>query len=139
MAITTLAGFIDALEALSVTGVNKNFTNGPPRTLSTAQIPALWVELPESDDAILTFQAQGGWPSLRATMVIAAEPVAQSLQEVNFALCVTLLDNLATALRAASPGTFCKSGLKKWEMKQGFREIAGVGYWVITCTVEGAG
>lgn len=138
MAITTLTSFVNALEALSVTGVTKTYSEGPPRSLNTAQLPAMWVQLPWADDRPLTFGTQGGWPTLRAEIVIAYEVVAQSVQTANFTGTVTQIDNLNTAIRAAGATDFCKSGVE-WEVRQDIVLVGEYQYWAVIATVEGRG
>jgi len=137
MAITTYRAFIDALEALDVTGVVRCHTSGPPSGAPSAgDTPALYVRYPGSEEIPLVFGGQGGWPTLRAEVVVLVEPVAQSTQARNFDLSVDMMDNLATALRGAA--CIAKSKLR-WSMRMGEDLVAGTAYWAIMATVEGNG
>ncbi len=131
---TTYAAFIDALEALAITGVTKTF-QGPPASLDTADLPARWVQLPKGSDKLLTYQTSGGWPTLTADLVVALSPNAQDTQAGNFAAQVAMLDAVNAALRGAN---ITKSGLT-WEIRAGGVKVAGVDYWAVIATVTGKG
>lgn len=134
MAPTTYATFLAALAGLSVTGVTKKFTY-PPEALSSADLPAMWPQLPRGDDKPMTFGAAGGWPELIADLCIAVEPVGQSLQHSNFDTTVTALDNLGAALRGADIG----KGTLSWTIKSARITVAGIDYWGVVATVTGHG
>lgn len=134
MAVTTYAGFIDAIEALSVTGVARVF-QGPPAALSTADLPAMWCQVPRGDEKAITFQAAGGWPTLTVEVYLAIEPAAQNMQAENFAAQVAALDNLAAALRTLDVG---KAPLS-WELRAVTIAVAGANYWGVVATVTGRG
>ena len=137
MALTTYRAFIDALEALDITGVVRRYTHGPPSGApGTADTPALYVRYPGSEEIPLVFGEQGGWPTLRTEVVLLVEPVGQSTQARNFDLSVDMMDNLATALRAAA--CIAKSKLR-WSMRMGEDLVAGTAYWAVIATVEGNG
>lgn len=137
MAITTMSTFVNALEALSITGVTRTY-QGPPRKLDTANLPAKWCQIPNSDEGALTFGTHGGWPTLVAEMVIAYEPVAQSLQEANFPATVTLLGSVNTALRAAGTTALGKSHIE-WSIRQDMITVSEVPYWAVIATVTARG
>jgi len=137
MAITSMTTFVDALEALSVTGVVKTY-EGPPRALQTANLPAMWVQIPHGEEGALTFGTHGGWPTLTADLVIAYEPVAQNLQDANFKATVTQLDNVNTALRAATPTGIGKSFIE-WTIRQDMIMIAENYYWAVIATIIARG
>lgn len=134
MAITTYAAFVDAIEALTVTGVTKTY-QGPPAALNTADLPALWCQAPKGDEAALTFTASGGWPTLTVDVFVAIEPAAQSMQAHNFARQVAALDNLAAALRTVH---VCKAPLS-WSIRAAMISVAGADYWGVVATVTGRG
>lgn len=134
MAATTYAGFIDAIEALDVSGVTRVF-QGPPAALSTADLPALWCQAPQGDEDAVTFQATGGWPTLTVDVYVAIEPAAQNMQADNFAAQVEMLDNLVAALRGLSAG---KAPIS-WKARAATITVAGTSYWGIVATVTGRG
>lgn len=138
MAPTTYRSFVDALEALEVTGVVRRFTSGPPAgSTGVADTPAQYVRYPVGEEAPIVFGEQLGWPTLRAEIVILVEPVAQSTQPRNFDLSVDMMDNLSTALREATCIT--KSKLRVGSIRIGEDLVAGMSYWAVFATVEGHG
>uniref|UniRef100_A0A6M3KPN2 Uncharacterized protein n=1 Tax=viral metagenome TaxID=1070528 RepID=A0A6M3KPN2_9ZZZZ len=139
MAPTTYADFVYALEATDITGVQKQFFKGMPDSLSTAQLPCQWVQLPAGEEPILTFQTQGGWPTLTATLVVVINPIAQDLRGNNFDASLAMMDNISSALRSAAPLTYAKAGLINWEMRLEIVEVAGTLYWAILTDVTGRG
>jgi len=134
--MTTLTAFVTALGALDIDKVNRQF-DAPPADLNDADLPASWVQLPQSDEAPLTLQTNGGWPALRAQLVIAYGATAQSTQSDNFASTLELLDNTATVLKAEVK-TICKGGLT-WSIRPGIVEVAGHDYWAVIADVRGNG
>ena len=134
---TTMTAYVNALEALSITGVTKTY-QGPPRKLETADLPAAWVQLPTGEEGALTFGTHGGWPTLTAELVIAYEPVAQNMQEPNFQNTITQLDNLNTALRAVEPTGLGKSHIE-WTIRQDMVIVNNEPYWAVVATITGRG
>ena len=59
MAITTMREFVDALEAITITGVNRQWTQGPPTQANDADVPCSYVKLPNSSEGPLVLQNQG--------------------------------------------------------------------------------
>ena len=49
----TFRSFVDTLEAITVTGVERHFTQGPPGSLQDAMLPAKWVQLPRATEGAL--------------------------------------------------------------------------------------
>ena len=137
MAITTYTNFMAALGALSVSGVTTKF-NYIPGQVDTASLPLLFVRLPENNEGPLTADGEGGWPRLTAEVVIDVEPYAQNRHQQNYAATVTLIDALATALRAVAPGVVAKSKLS-WETRARQDYIGETLYWLIVARVTGNG
>jgi hypothetical protein len=135
---TTYRSFVDALEALTITGVERQYTQGPPvGSPAVADCPFQYVRYPGSDDErAIVFGEQGGFPHLRAELVIGVEPVGQNLTPENFDDTVDMMDNVATALRGAA----CISKAKIWwSLRQIIDTIAGQQYWAVLAIVEGRG
>lgn len=131
--ITSYATFTSGLAALSVTGVKRKFTE-PPASIGTGDLPAQWPGLPSGDEPQMTFGGGGGWPVLRADLVIAIEPVGQNTQSANYAATVAAMDNLSAALRSASIG---RSNLV-WSITSNVQVVVSdVTYWAVIATVEG--
>ena len=135
--MTTYRAFVDALEALVVTGVERRYTSGPPAgSTGVGDCPAQYVRLPAGNEAGIAFDGQGGWPSLSAELVILVEPVAQNRQPDNFDNTVDMMDALTTALQGAS--CYTKSKLS-WAIRQAIDTVAGQDYWAVVASVEGNG
>ena len=134
MAPTTYAAFIHGLEALAVAGVKRVF-QAPPTALSTADLPAMWAQMPKGDESPITFQGGGGWPTLAADVLICVEPAGQNVQLESFAAQVTALDSLSAALRGADIG---KAPLS-WNIRAVQIIVAGTAYWGVAATVTGRG
>jgi len=137
MASTTFRSFVDALEALEIDDVTRQYTQGPPvPPPATADCPFQYVRYPASDEIPIVFGEQGGWPTLRAELVIGIEPVAQNVGPENFDDTVDMMDNVTLALQSASCIT--KSKLR-WNIRQTIDTIAGQDYWAVVAAVEGSG
>lgn len=137
MAVTTYRSFVDALEDLTITGVARQYTQGPPLGQpGVADCPFQYVRYPASDEVPIVFGEQGGWPTLRAELVVGVEPVGQNTAFENFDDTVDMMDNVATALREADCITKSKI---RWGMRQAIDPVAGQNYWAVIATVEGSG
>ena len=133
VAITSYSTFTTALARLTVTGVERYYTH-PPTSLSTADLPAMWPGLPSGDEPMLTFKTKGGWPEMTCELTIAVEPVAQDRQSANYTNMITAMDNLSTALRAATFGR----GPITWTITGNAQvSVAGTTYWAVIATVTG--
>ena len=135
--MTTYRAFVDALEALTVTGVTRQFTQGPPSgATGVGDCPAQYVRAPSGNERPLVFGEQGGWATMTAEVVILVEPVGQNRQPDNFDNTVDMMDALTTALQGASCITKSKIN---WSIRQTIDTVAGMDYWAVVATVEGTG
>jgi len=136
--MTTYRSFVDALEALDITGVVRQYTQGPPvGAPGTADCPFQYVRYPGTDEEFaIVFGEQGGWADLRAELVIGVEPVGQNVTPENFDDTVDMMDNVRTALQGATCMT--KSKLR-WSLRQTIDTIAGQDYWAVVAQVRGNG
>lgn len=140
MAITTYTNFITALGDLVVSGVVTR-KDAQPNNAETADLPLSFPRPLVNDEMPLTVDATGGWPVLRAELVIALEPIGQNITPDNQVACVALIDNVNTALRA---GTATTLGLGRaplnWNVRVSPSLIIGDRqYWAVIATVEGRG
>ena len=133
--MTTFTAFVTALGSVDVTGVRRKYTYLPP---SLVDLPCQWPQIPASDEALITFEGAGGWPALRAELVIALEATAQSTQQDNFEDTLTMMDNLTTALRGVAAGTLAKSK-PVFAIRMAVVTVAGVDYWAAIATVSANG
>lgn len=127
--------FVDGLEALSVTGVTRVY-QGPPTELNEADLPSMWVQLPQGTEIPLAFGGSGYEVRLQAEVVIAVENLSLETQTVNFNAAVDMLDNLTTALRGSAAHALGISGPTSWTVRQGGVQVGRFLYWAITATVE---
>lgn len=136
MAPITMRTFVDGLEALSVTGVVRQHTQGPPAgATSTADLPAMFIHLPQISGATkMTLGNQGGGGSLEAQLIILVEPVAQNIHGVNWDATVDLADALETALIAAGCAI---GGVLGWSIRVTNWAVAEVMYWAVVADVSG--
>ena len=137
MPLTTFRSFVDLLEAMTVTGVSRNYTKGPPLgATGVADCPAKFIRYPSADEDRTTFGTQGGWPAFRTDVVIVVEPTGQNTAPANFDATVDMMDNLSEALRALT--CIVKSKMR-WNIRQTMEEVAGMQYWAVVASVEGSG
>ena len=133
--MTTITNFVTALGDVTITGVTSKL-NEPPRKLTTADLPAQWVQVPILERAPATFQSQGKlWDTHRAQLVVAFEAVGQNTQAANWSGVLTLLDNMWTAIAAAS----IVQGHIQYSIKQGIVTVAKIDFWAVVAEVEGHG
>jgi hypothetical protein len=133
--MTTITNFVTALGDIAITGVS-NKLNEPPRKLTTADLPAQWVQVPSLERAPATFQSQGKlWDTHRAQLVVAFEPVGQSTQAANWSGVLTLMDNVWSAIALAS----IVQGRLQYTIAQGIVTVADLTYWAVVAEVEAHG
>jgi len=130
------ADFVTALGGMSVTGVTASAT-APPRQVSTAQLPYLFPRLPVGNNSIETLASTPGIQSATCEVVVLLEAATQSTPALNFALALTMMDNLNTALTAlaASGGV-----VDDWSIRQDVEVTSdGTEYYALVATVTGSG
>ena len=130
----TVAAFVSALAGITVTGVTRKYTS-PPASLSTADLPAQWVQLPSvTDDAARTMAKHGQlWGLTTAQLVIAYDAVGQGTQAANWSGTVTMMDSVWSAL--ASSGSAIGRGRLTYTIRQGVANVAGNDYWAVIAEV----
>jgi hypothetical protein len=131
MADTTYLSFMAALQGLTVTGVTKK-AHEPPRQVSTADLPLQFVRLPTGVEEARTRDHPGGWLTITCELVVLLEPVMQSLPAVNFALTLTMLDNISAALR----GTQVGASLNRWTIRGDYITVGDTPFWGIVAAVS---
>jgi hypothetical protein len=132
--IITFREFVDVLEAVTVTGVTRLETRGPPEALSTAMLPVKWVMLPRATEGALVLGEHGGQQTMSCDIYIAVVPTVQNLQGANYDNTVDLMDNLMTALRAMGLCTI----RSRWtaDIRQTVVSVGQTEYWAIVCTIS---
>jgi|GEM_PF-5188659 len=126
--------FYQGLANLEVAGVKKRLPV-PPVSLSSADLPAQWVQFPQAEAGALTFQQGMAWPLLRAELVIAILPVGRERAEVPYAKVLDFMEALSEALQGAD---VCR-GSVFYTMYQDIITVAGNDYWAVIAEVEGRG
>ena len=134
MSITTYTLFMTDLAALTITGVTRAYTE-PPRQINTADLPCSYPSLPTGGENPVTGDVAGGWPTLRADLVIALEPWAQNTKAANFAATNTMMDRTSETLRYAD---LARSRIR-WTIRADVVTIGDTPYWAVVATVEGQG
>lgn len=92
----TVAQWVDAWQALTITGVTVMAT--PPLSLSTAQIPAAWPELPGTSQNALLVSCVNENKARRMVFHVAIEPLGQVTQAGNYEAVIPYFDLLETAI-----------------------------------------
>lgn len=132
---TTYTAYVTALEALTVSGVTRKFTQGQPNSLNTADLPAQWVDLPRGESVPATC-AGDMTRTLTADLLIALEPVGQNQKPTNFDATVTMLDSLHTALDAADLGA---DTIPSWNSRLAIVTVNTIDYWAVITEVAALG
>jgi len=134
MAFTTYTAFVAALMDISISGVTKAY-DAPPTQISTASLPILYPAFPDGSNGVVAFSGGAGLTSATCDMVIAIEPVRQSLPNVNYAAALTLMDASETAIAAAALAI----GIDEWAMRVEQNYIGDTVYWMMIISVEASG
>lgn len=137
MAPTTYTAFSNAVADLSVTGVTTALQSFPDQ-INTALLPLSYPRLPEGDEAQLTTDGEGGWPTMTIERVFVVQPVMQSIDELNHAATLELIDNINAALRGVAIGQIGKSKIK-WSTRARIVPLGNTEYWGIVVRVTGNG
>jgi hypothetical protein len=139
MTITTMSDFVAAVAAIgdAVTTVKRAYTY-PPRSVSTADLPASFVRLPTGEEGALTLDGTGGWPTRRVDLVILVEPIEQNRPDINYDTVMSNLDALETQLRATGARVVAQSK-PTWRIDVRIIELNQTQYWGIVASLEARG
>ena len=141
MSLTSYNDFVDNLGNIVITGIQRRFL-GPPASVATADLYCSFPRAVEGEEAPVTTQASGGWPTFRVQLVIILVPIAQDTSPLNHAKVVDMIDNISTALRGVTPSDTLHLGRGpiSWTTVLSSNEVVGdVQYWALVTTVEGHG
>jgi hypothetical protein len=139
--MTTFTDFVTALSNMWPAGVQRVFKLGetPPASLNDADLPAMWVQLPKADYAIMTFASGLHWPRITAQVVVAVIASAQGMSlGTSFAKTLVVIDGLVTALSTVRP-TGTQGSKPVWTMRTGGVNVAGIDYWAVIADVTASG
>ena len=137
MAITSYRTFVDNLAVLTIDGV-KTKIEYPPRSIPAGDLPASWVRSPSGEESPLTAQTHGGWPTLRAELVVAVSPTELDTHKQNYYSTVDMMDNVSAAFRADTVGNLGK-GAVSFATRQDFVPVGDTKYWAVVTLVEAHG
>lgn len=139
--MTTFRSFVDALEALNISGVETVFDKGPPKSLTTERLPAQFVQLPRGEDRGFVFgEFEAIFSQFTADLVVAVEAVGQGEEPYhNFDETVDMMDNVNSALSSVSGCDVIAKTKHTWEIRQTIVQVAGNDYWAVVATVRGSG
>ena len=135
MAITKISDFVENLSNLDVVGVNRRYKH-PPASVDSADLPVMYPRIPSTNSTPLTFTDQGGWPTLRADLVVLTRMAGEDTQSENFAETLAMMDEIATALRTT---TNLGNSKITFRIYQTVVEVAGHELWAVITEVEGKG
>lgn len=131
--MTTVTAFYNAMSGLVVTGVKRRFS-APPRQVTTADLPAQWVNLPGAAnnlDSTLAAACYDLAKSRTATLVIATEAAGQNNNPANTTALLTMMDALETALDAYRR----TEGMVDYSITPAAIVLSDTNYWGVTCSV----
>ena len=135
MASTTYRSFVDAVESLTVTGVNRKYQGQPTGATGVADCPAQFSIYPGGNERALVFGSQGGVRGLKVEFWVVVGPKAQNEGPQNYSDGVDMMDNVSTALQTAS--CFTKAKIE-WDIDLVEKAVAGTVYWTVVTVIRGA-
>lgn len=134
MATATYTQFVDAVQALSVTGVNRKYEE-PPRKFNTADLPCSFVWFPSGDNAPLMFEGGREFRRRAVDLIVVYDSTALDA-DADFTATITMMDNVETALASLSVG----QSKPTWSMiSRLYDETATRRYWAVIATIRGTG
>ena len=126
----TYTSFVNALSAITVTGVKRQYT-APPSQLSSADLPAMHPQLPEHTQDVISISSNTGLFTAACELAIVIKANQQGTAAANFAECLTMLDALNSALIDNTSAL----NIDRWSIRQ--TAVAyGDAYWTIVARVE---
>lgn len=134
--MATNAAFIAAIQALSVTGVTRTYTE-PPTSLNTADLPSAFPLMPSGALGEKSLSCFDTNKTRTMGYVVCIEPVGQDTQASNYGKLAAVMDNMETAfdaLEKSQGGTL--ANFIEYEMAAEIFEVSGKAYWAIVATVS---
>jgi hypothetical protein len=134
MGQASYAQFIDAIQALTVAGVNRKYEE-PPNKFNNADLPCSFVWFPQGDNKPLTFGG-GREFSQRTVDFIVVYAETGITADMPFTATVAMMGAVETALFNLSVG-YSKP---TWEIvSRLFEETTERRYWAVVATISGKG
>jgi len=126
------ANFLAAIQAMTVTGVDRHYDE-PPASVDISAGECAFPTMPDAarGEQVSTCVYQSMTRSIG--YVIIVEATGQGTQPQNYAKLAALMDNLETALNALAPGTV---NFIEYEISTtGNYPVGGSEYWAIVATI----
>jgi len=134
MATATYTQFVDAVQALSVTGVSRKYEE-PPQKFNTADLPCSFVWFPSGDNAPLMFEGGRQFRQRSLDLIVVYASTALTA-DAPFTATITMMDNVETALSSLSVG----QSKPNWSIRsQLYLESADRRFWAVIATINGTG
>jgi len=127
--VTTYAGFVADLVAMSVTG--QTSLAAPPASI-TGKPPVRWPMLPSGEGVPLVQGGSANERVVRVELDVALEAVGQSTMPTNYAAVQAAIDNLEAALKTLNQ---TKPYGVQWAVTGTILAVGGIPYWGLTCLV----
>ena len=110
MGTVTFLTFVEAVAAVKIPGIERDYGMEPPASLNTASLPAKFLRIPRTSRQRFAFCVQGaharGQAEMTVEVIVAFMPVAQGMPEHNFTQTVTLVNDITQAyLQAEDVGS----------------------------------
>lgn len=131
---TSYSAFVGALSGLIVMGVERSY-NEPPQQVNTGDLPAMFPRVPQGSESGMTSQHSGGWPVMRADLVVLINPVMVDTTAANFDLALQIMDNLSVALRDSS----LAKTTTNWAIRLDTATVGESLYWAVIAEVRANG
>lgn len=131
--MTTATSFYQALAGLSVTGVKRRFA-APPRQITTADLPAQWVNLPGAAnnlDSNLQSTCFDLAKTHTATLIVATEAAGQNNNPANTTLLLSVMDAVEDALDDYRRS----AGMVDYIITPAAIALSDTNYWGVTVNV----
>lgn len=127
--MTTIAQFVATLSGLTVSGVATTYTE-PPAQLGV--LPCQYPRLPRLTGGVYLSRDRYWNSVLTGELIVVVEAVSQNRATTNFALAMTLMDNLDAALKTA----FAANSGYEWTISQEYLTFGSDKmYWALVATV----
>ena len=129
--LMTNTAFRNAMQAMTVTGVQRHF-DYPPASIQPGDLPAAFCLPPGADlgEYVMSCINENRMRSMG--YVICLEAVALDNAEQNYDLIAPAMDNLESALNTALATT---ANFYEYSMETGTYAVAGHDYWAIIAQV----
>jgi hypothetical protein len=130
--MTTNAAWIAEIQAMTVTGVTRRYTE-PPLSLNTADLPASWPQPFGVEMTNIISSCSDLNKTRTCTYYIALEPTPQSTQAANYAAVIAMVDNLETAIAGIDVMEFVT-----YTIRSIIVQVGGTDYWALEATLTGS-